>query len=341
MGGAAPSERGLAMPLEKIDFVGEPPAASRGPAKPDPTAITTPEGCPNPLGWAEVLDAFRSQSTPWWTQGGRETICGRTLGTGRPLYFLNGLAGDSELYCLLVWLLRYDFRCVVFDYPTYDGRGRRAVTAEGLAAGLFAAADFLGDTTFSIFGTSFGSAVALAALAARPARVDRAILQAAFAHRRLSAAERLLCRLGRFLPGTLAALPFRETIQRANHQRYFPPFDRSRWGFFAENAGRTRIRDAAQRAALVGAFDFRRRLPQIHQPVLLIRSENEGLVSAACNAELERGLANATTEMLHSTGPLAHLAHPHRLAKLVRPFLGDTPPLAAAPAGAVCLDDAR
>jgi pimeloyl-ACP methyl ester carboxylesterase len=109
----------------------------------------------------------------------------------------------------------------------------------------------------------------------------------------------------------------------------------------AENAGRTRIRDAAQRAALVGAFDFRRRLPEIDQPVLLIRSENEGLVSAACNAELERGLANATTEMLHSTGPLAHLAHPHRLAKLVRTFLGDGPPLAAAPAGAVCLDDAR
>jgi 2-succinyl-6-hydroxy-2,4-cyclohexadiene-1-carboxylate synthase len=328
------TERDLAMPLEKTDFVGELPDVSPEPVVIDPTATTTPDGCPNPLGWAQVLEAFHAQSTSWSIRVGDDSVSGRTLGNGRPLYFLNGLTGTSDLFCLLVWLLRDDFQCVVFDYSTRKERGRGAVTPARLAADLFAAADLHGDSTFSLFATSFGSVVALTALTERPAQIDRAILQGAFAHRKLSAVERTLCRLGRFIPGTLAGVPFRDTIERANHQRYFPPFDRSRWGFLAENAGRTSIRDAAERAALVGRFDYRPRLADIQQPVLLIRSEHEGLVSAACNAELERGLANPTIEMLHSTGPLAHLAHPHRLAKLVRSFLGDSP-LSAAPAGSV------
>jgi pimeloyl-ACP methyl ester carboxylesterase len=310
------------MPFDS-DFIGQMPADSCGMTAYDSLAVTTPEGCPSPLGWAQVLEAFRAQSTSWSVRVGGESVDGRTFGNGRPLYFLNGLTGTSDLFCLLVWLLRDDFRCVVFDYPTQNGtaKPRRRLTAAGLADDLFAVADSQGDSTFSLFGTSFGGVVALAALTARPTRIDRAILQGAFAHRRLSAMERLLCRAGRFVPGTLAGVPFRNTIQLANHQRSFPPFDYSRWGFFTENSGRTLIRDAAERAAIAAACDYRERLTEIRQPVLLIRSEHEGLVSAGCNAELARGLPNATTELLHSTGPLAHLTHPHRLAKLVRAFL--------------------
>jgi pimeloyl-ACP methyl ester carboxylesterase len=315
------------MPFD-TEFIGQVPADSCGSAAYDPLAVTTPEGCPSPLGWAQVLEAFRSQSTSWSVRVGGKSVDGRTFGNGRPLYFLNGLTGTSNLFCLLVWLLRDDFRCVVFDYPTRSGSTQngtakppRRLTAEGLADDLFAVADSQGDLTFSLFGTSFGGVVALAALTARPSRIDRAILQGAFAHRRLSAMERLLCRTGRFVPGTLAGVPFRNTIQLANHQRCFPPFDYSRWGFFTENSGRTLIREAAERAAIAAACDYRARLTEIRQPVLLIRSEHEGRVSADCNAELARGLPNATTELLHSTGPLAHLTHPHRLAKLVRAFL--------------------
>jgi len=330
----------------ETDLVGESPAASTGPsaspglAVDDPTAITTPDGCPNPLGWAQVLEAFRDQSTSWSVRTDGASFSGRTLGSGRPLYFLNGLSGTSDLYCLIVWLLKDDFRCVVFDYPTRHEQKRRIVAPEALAAGLFAAADLHGDSAFSLFATSFGGLVALSAMTERPVRIDRAILQAGFAHRKLSAAERLLCRLGRFAPGTLARVPFLETFQRANHQRYFPPFDRSRWGFFTDNMGRTPTCDAAERAALVAACDYRPRLAEVRRPVLLIRSEHEGLMSAACNEILQSGLPLATTEMLHSTGPLAHLAHPHRLAKLVRTFFEDTPQPAAVD-GSICLNEAR
>lgn len=326
----------------KINSVRESPAATPTPIMVDPLAAVTPDGCPNPLGWSQVLDAFHAQSRAWTIDVDGLSFSGRTLGTGQPLYFLNGLTGTSDLLCLVVWLLRDTFRCVVVDYPTRMSprAGRVRITPERLAAGLFAAADLHGDSALSLFATSFGSIVALTAMGARPARIDRAILQAGFAHRRLSALERLLCRLGRLVPGTLAKVPFLNTFERANHQRYFPPFDESRWEFFVENVGRTKIRDAAERAAIMVAFDYRRRLAEIPQPVLLIRSEHEGLVSAACNEDLESGLPNATSEMLHSTGPLAHLAHPHRLAKLARAFLGELLPPAGA-AEPVCPSEAR
>jgi pimeloyl-ACP methyl ester carboxylesterase len=315
------------MSLE-TNFVGAPPAAHPERAVTDPTAVTTADGCPNPLGWAQVLEAFHARSTAWSVQIDGDVISGRAIGTGRPLYFLNGLAGNSDLYCLLVWLLRDDFRCVVFDYPTSGERGpsHKKLTAERLAADLFAAADRQGDATFSLFANSFGSTVALAALAGGKKRVERAVLQSGFAHRKLSPFERFLCRLGRFAPGTLARLPFFEMVQRANHQRYFPPFDASRWGFIIENAGGTPIREAAERADLIRAFDYRPCLSQIQQPVLLVRSEHEGRVLAECNEELERGLPSSTSEWLHTTGPLAHLAHPHRLAKVVRSFLAGSAP---------------
>ena len=326
------------MPIE-TEFVGEPPAATPDTVAGDATAIMTAEGCPAPLGWAQVLEAFHAQANPWTVEVHGRSFHGRTLGTGRPIYFLNGLAGTSDLFCLMVWLLRDEFRCVVFDYPTHADGSRQLLTNETLALGLFAAADRHGDDAFSIFATSFGSVVALTALAARPDRINRAILQAGFAHRELSRFESLLSRLGRHAPSTLARLPFVRAFQQANHQRYFPPFDRGRWGFFIDNTCGTAIRDAAERSLILASFDYRDRLARIGQPVLLIRSEHEGQIAAACNEGLQSGLPKATTELLHSTGPLAHLTHPHRLVKLVKTFLGE---VARPPDGdAVCLDEAH
>jgi pimeloyl-ACP methyl ester carboxylesterase len=323
----------------ETEFVGNPAASSPDAGTNDPTAVTTADGCPAPLGWVQVLEAVRAQSTPWSVEVEGHQFSGRTLGVGPPLYFLNGLAGTSDLFCLLVWLLRDEFRCVVFDYPARTSRRPRSLTNELLASGLFAAADRHADKTFSMMATSFGSAIALTALAAQPERITCAILQAGFAHRKLSATERLLARIGRHVPGTLASLPFVKAFQQANHQRYFPPFDRTRWGFFVDNAGSTEIRDAAERARVLAAFDYRSRLNGIDQPILLVRSEHEGLVTAACSEALQNGLPHATTELLHTTGPLAHLTHPHRLVKLAKAFLTDP---ARRPEGdAVCLHEAH
>jgi len=69
--------------------------------------------------------------------------------------------------------------------------------------------------------------------------------------------------------------------------------------------------------------DLRPRLNEVTTPVLLIRSEGEGMVSAACQRDLEAGLPHARVERLTSCGHLPYLSHPHRLAKIVKSFLLD------------------
>jgi pimeloyl-ACP methyl ester carboxylesterase len=288
------------------------------------------EGCPTPLGWSEVLEGFRAESSTWSIEVAGASLAGRTLGKGRPLYFLNGISGTCELFCLLAWLLRDDFRCVLFDYrsrmpngaPNRPIRAGRPSVAQ-LVGDLLAVADAQRDSTFSLLAAPFGSVVALGALVEHPQRIDRAILLGGFAHRRLSPFERLLCRVGHYLRGPVARLPLRSTLQRASHQRGFPPFDPTRWGFFAQNTSQTPICDLADRAALLETFDVRGQLGRVRQPVLLIRTEHEGAVSSAGQDELERALPCGKSESITLAGQLAYLTHPHRVAKAVRSFLGD------------------
>jgi pimeloyl-ACP methyl ester carboxylesterase len=324
----------LSMSVE-TNIVGNASADRAGQATEQPS-LPSSEGCPSPLGWAEVLQSFRAESADWSVEVEGSLLRGRSLGRGRPLYFLNGISGNCELFCLVAWLLRDDFRCVLFDYRNSD---TKRLTAIRLVDDLIAVADAQQDRTFSIFAAPFGSLVALSALVEYPERIERAILLGGFAHRRLSPFERLLCGFGHYLPGDLSRVPLRSTLQRASHQRGFPPFDASRWDFFAQNTSQTPIRDLAERARLMATFDLRGKLPRIERPVLLIRTEHEGAVFAAAEEELERELPQVSSESIPLAGQLAYLTHPHRVAKAVRSFLGEPSSQQQASCEAIGLDN--
>lgn len=287
--------------------------------------VSDPTGdCPKPLIWQDVVEAFRSTARPWEVNSGGWRLRGRTWGDGSPLYFLNGLAGDCELFALCGWLLRETHRCVFFDYPVAGDRlddsptCARPLTISELVRHLVAAADLHQDSRFQVFASSFGTAVALSAMLERPQRISNAILECGFARRRLSSAERLLIRVCLQSARRASEFPLRGWIQEQNHCRWFPRFDDSRWRFYTENTGRVPVHELARRAAALRDFDLRSRLNEIRQPVMLVRSEGDGAVAAACQDELESGLTNAVSETIDSCGQLAFLTHPHRLAKLIR-----------------------
>ncbi len=275
-------------------------------------------GCPPPLEWQEVLREFHRQSDAWYLDRPNYRISGRSLGSGPPLYLLNGFAGTHELFSLLVWLLRDQFRCVLFDYPIPQ---RGSVTLNDLADDVIAIADVCGDQSCSLFATSFGGKVALTALHRHPRRIDRAVLQAGFAHRDLSRFERFLIQAGRILPARFRRIPLRAALQRQNHLRWFPPFDRTRWQFYLDNTGATSLGEMARRGGIIRDCDLRPLLPHIEQPVLLVRSEGDGQVLAKCGDVLADALPRATVETMNDTGQIPFLTHPHRLAKIIRPFL--------------------
>lgn len=288
-------------------------------------------GCPTPLSCADVLEEFRDQSVPWSLDRGDCIVSGRTWGTGPAVYFLNGAGGTHQLFVPVVWLLRKNVRCVVYDYP--GGKPARvSLTAERLAEDLLAVANAQGDETFACYAASFGGLVALAAMRLSPERITRAMIQNGFAYRHLTRFERLLIRIGRRWPGSLDRVPGYRSLLRQNHAMWFPPFDPGRWQFFLYEAGRVPVAELAGRAAVIRDTDLRPHLAKIKQPVVLIGTEGEGRVNRLCRAELADVLPNAAVEILPDSGQLPCLTQPHRMAKLISSFLlaehdPGTPPL--------------
>jgi len=283
------------------------------------------EPCPTPLVWQEVLAAYRSESTAWELTHGSRRLVGRTWGQGRPLYLLNGFAATAEMSALTMWLLREEFRCVVFD--TFEGGMSRRTrpTMGGFASDVFAVADHHGDSTLNVFGASFGAAVALQTAFESPNRVAGLVLQHGFAQRRLSLSERMLAVWCRRSRRTLSEFPWRRRIQELNHRRWFPPFDGTRFEFLVESTGSIPLADLAQKALAVNGFDVSSRLGEITCPVLLLRTEGEGGLEARSHAQLERGLKGSRTEWMHSSGLHPSLTHPHRLVKLLKSFFSSEP----------------
>ncbi|MEX0726188.1 MAG: alpha/beta hydrolase [Planctomycetaceae bacterium] len=281
------------------------------------------EPCPSPMSWVDVVQRLRTDSAPWEISCGSYSIAGRTIGTGKPLYFLGGATGDSDLFALTAWLLKDEFRCVLYDYPDHSARNHkgRPLTIDDYADDLLAVIEDQHDEQIVAYAVSLGVPVLLTAMQRHPERIGRAIVQGGRIRLPLTGLERLMLRCGRLLPGKLRHLPGRETIWKQNHRAWFPPFDFSRWNFFADVTGDVALKTLAHRLSLMHQTDLRHVAGQLSQPVLIIGTEGEGPRLAAQRQALEQALPFSRTELLDTTGLVPFLTHPHRLKKMMRPFL--------------------
>jgi hypothetical protein len=115
-------------------------------AEPEPTVEVTPptqeelndpslapalpgEGCPPPLAWSDVVREVGERRTTIDAKVNGKPVRGYAVGDGPPLYFLNGISATPDLFSLLVWLLRDDFRCVVLEYPCWRSRMPSAISS--------------------------------------------------------------------------------------------------------------------------------------------------------------------------------------------------------------------
>jgi pimeloyl-ACP methyl ester carboxylesterase len=246
-------------------------------------------------------------------------------GSGPPVAFIHGLGDLACSYVPVISALASDFRCIAYEQPTGRGDGAllRRYTHADLVQDLFTLLDHLGLKQSYLFGSSFGSTIALAAMQARPERIPRAILSGGFAQRMLSPAERLLARVSRFLPGSMRTVPFRKLlIQQCLGPRGIGRPDL--FEFMLRNTGAPPIRAIAQRALLLRRLDLRSLLSDIRQPVLLACGEYDAVVDRDCEQVLLQGLPHCARAEIQDCGHLAHYTHPEAVAELVRRFL--TPP---------------
>jgi pimeloyl-ACP methyl ester carboxylesterase len=273
----------------------------------------------------EALQRFEREAVHGICATGRYRCPYFSWGNGPPLLFLHGLGDLACSYVPVISVLANHFRCIAYEQPT--GRGDEAqlsrYTHTDFVQDLFVLLDELGLRQSYVFGTSFGSTIALAAMRAQPERVPRAILAGGFAQRLLSPAEGLLAQLVRRLPGTMGLVPFRRLIGKhalGSHASSRPEL----FEFFLRNTGHPPFSAMGRRALMLQQLDLRALLPEIRQPVLLICGEYDAVVRRDCEAVLLQGLPHCTRVELADCGHMAHYTHPEVVAELVRQFL--TPP---------------
>jgi pimeloyl-ACP methyl ester carboxylesterase len=287
-----------------------------------------PEACPPPLAWQEVLQGVEEKGQPFTFASEGIELEGVSLGEGPAIWFLNGFAGDRRLYSLLAWLLRDRFRCLLVDARWPEDTSPRSLQAR-LSQAFTLAFRALDTPRPALFGTSFGAQTAIAitnSLATAQEPVRAAILHEGFFRRRPSVTERMLAWGASRSGKRLGEFPNWGQIQEANHRRWFPPIDPSRWDFLLENLGETTAQRWARMARAAAAENMLESLSRdVTTPVLLLRTEGDGPVATAAANELMVHLPNVQEETLHTCGHFAFLTHPHRVAKVIAGFLANGP----------------
>jgi pimeloyl-ACP methyl ester carboxylesterase len=244
-------------------------------------------------------------------------------GEGPPLVFIHGIADDPQSFIGPISLLSKHYRCIAYRLPTGQSDGARLgrYRHADYVADLFAVLDHLNVGEVYLFGSSFGSTIALEAVYDQPKRIRRAILQGGFAQRRLAPAELLLARFARYWPAPLWRLPLRSAVLRHTHGMEFETRTPDVWNYFLQQCGAPPMATVARRALTVHEVDLRRHLAAISRPILLVCGERDPLVDRTCEQVLLRGLPEVARVELTACGHLPHFTHPEALAEVVHGFL--------------------
>jgi pimeloyl-ACP methyl ester carboxylesterase len=215
------------------------------------------------------------------------------------------------------------FRCVAYELPNGlgDGANLGMVKHPHLVDDLAALLDHLRIDRADLLGSSFGTTVALRALATHPGRFRRAVLKGAFARRPLRWTERGPARLGRYWPWRMEQLPgYRHSMARLEGQGFAhcPP---ELFRFLLTCAGAAPARAVARRTLMLDRLDLRPQLPHIPHPVLMIGGDCDGIVYRWCEEEVERGLKDVRRVELSPCGHYPQYTMPGPTADAIAGFL--------------------
>ncbi|HET6572337.1 MAG TPA: alpha/beta hydrolase [Fimbriiglobus sp.] len=241
-----------------------------------------------------------------------------------PLVFVHGLSDRARSFAMVMArLVDAGSRCVGYELPNGldDGANLGMYKHPHLVADLIALLDHLGIDNADLIGSSFGTTVALRALATHPGRFRRGVLKGGFARRPLRWTERGLARLGRYWPWRLGQLPgYRQVMARLEGQGFShcPP---EVFRFLLACGGAAPARAVARRALMLDTLDLRPLLPAVPHPVLMIGGDRDGIVPRWCEEEVERGLKDVRRVELTPCGRYPQYTLPGATAEAITGFL--------------------
>jgi pimeloyl-ACP methyl ester carboxylesterase len=275
---------------------------------------------------AEILERFGREAERGLHNTGRYRCPYYVWGQGPPLVFIHGLADSSQSFWPVIAHLTDSFRCIGYELP--KGRGDRAwlwrYRHADLVDDFFSLLNHLSLPRVYVYGSSFGSTIALTAAHADTKRLPRVIVQGGFARRPLGRGELLAARLARHIPGLMGQLPYRERIIRRGHFGPFAQKPAEMWMFCLDSTGTCPVAAAGYHALILNQVDLRPLLPNIPQPVFMICGDRDPLIGREHEKVLLHGLPNAGQITLENCGHTPTFTHPGSVAALVKDFL--TPP---------------
>ena len=165
----------------------------------------------------------------------------RSLGTGDPIVWIPGAAGDCDLLALSIWLLRDESQSIVISPGELLSAGNDKRGFSDIADNLARVLEATGIENPILFGTGPGGLMALEYAAQFPAKVRGLILQGAAPGVEWTWTERVMMSIARRWPGTLRRVPVWLRAATLNHAPWFPPFDPSRWEFLRDNLAATPV----------------------------------------------------------------------------------------------------
>lgn len=243
-----------------------------------------------------------------------------------PVVIIHGLADAVRGFAMVMHRLVERMPCIAYELPNGlddDARWGLYYRHGHYVDDLLALLDHLKLEQAVLMGSSFGTTVALAALARQPHRFPACILKSAFAYRPLRWYERFGARQGRYWSGRLCELPLREWVLRWADPATWAGCSPQARKLFLECNGQTPIRAACRRAVLLDRLDFRPLLPTIQTPVLLIGGDRDRIVPRRYEAALEVGLPKVQRVELADCGHYPQYTHPLATAQAILQFLQD------------------
>lgn len=271
----------------------------------------------------DLLRRFDREAEHGAFDAGRYRCRYHRWGEGPPIVIVHGLVDQARSFAAMMSALAEHFTCIAYELP--DG------AADGACLGRYHHAEFVADVAAlldhfrlneaTLFGSSFGSTIAIEALIAEPKRLTRAVLQGAFARRPLRRFERSVACWARYLPGRLNQVPGRSRLIDRLDRSAFIDADEETFACFKTCTGDAPIRSTARRALILDHLDLRSHLQRVTQPVLMIGGDRDTIVPRMYEEELLAGLPHAQRIEIPRCGHYPHFTHPLLMAEMIRDFL--------------------
>ncbi len=244
------------------------------------------------------------------------------LGRGRPMVLVPGLAGSWPLMMPLAHRLAHHFEVITyglrgdgFAAPTFTAPGSEIWDMASHAADLASLIAQLGLECPTVFGVSFGGAIALELAIEHPSRLGALIVQGADARfsRTLgsSIARRVLERFA-LPPDNRFVNQFFNLLHGAKPEPG-PLVD-----FVTATIWETDQSVMASRLALLEQFDIMDQLWRIDVPTLVMAGSKDVIVPPSRQERLARSIPGARFELLEGAGHIGFLTHRSEALRHVR-----------------------